>query len=127
MSKAYLEEIDGVLHYESEQDGVVAYRPCPPELVALILESQQVAIPDEEVISSDVKVDERRERRRISPKFIRGATKIALLGAVLGGVHIGANITTTQTLSGHTRGDIGQAMGDLLTDITTPLRMAVGK
>lgn len=116
-------DIDGVPHFESEQDGVLAYRPCPPELVSLILANQQAPSVKEETIPDNT----HQERRRRSPKLIRGAAKVAIIGAILGGVDIGASFTTTQVLSGNTRGDVGKAVDDLWTDVTLPLRMAVGE
>jgi hypothetical protein len=116
-------DIDGVLHFESEQDGVVAYRPCPPELISLVLANQ----PSSTVEEKDIPTKTIQERRHISPKLIRGAAKVALFGAVLGGAHIGANFAITQILSGNTRGDFTKTTEDLWTDVTLPLRMVEGK
>lgn len=118
-----LEYIDGVLHFESEQNGVVAYRPCPPELISFVLANQQSSTAEEKVMPANTN----HERRHISPKFIRGAAKVALFGAILGGAHIGANFATTQILSGNTRGDFNKSTEDLRSDVALPLRMVEGK
>ena len=119
---------DGVLHYESDQNGVVAYRPCPPELIAVILDNEKLSVSEEEYAPADVESKDYKERLHVSPKIVRSVAKAALFCATLSAAYVGADMYMTQTASGgHVQIDVGQGLDNLQSNITFPLRMAAGR